>query len=250
MSAGIGGNVLLWSSCALPSFTLVVGAAADRNRGSGRVPESPWNLSIRPIRSPSPAHWLTAPSTFSSRRLPVLRFRSQVSLYTASSTPSSPPALAHLRFFIPAGFKFFLSLLPPRLDISSTFLYRTSLFHLFISVLFSFPRFCLYPFSSSPISLYDPSSIDTSFSSLANRIRPQRSFFRSPGKKITPILKSPLPRLNLGIRPESHPARARHFSMEHHEGTKSDAETHTKASRPRWPYLKRIRYIYINYRST
>lgn len=47
--------------------------------------------------------------------------------------PLPLPALAHLRFFIPAGFKFFLSLLPPRLDISSTFLYRASLFHLFIS---------------------------------------------------------------------------------------------------------------------
>lgn len=38
----------------------------DRNRGSGRVPGSPWNLSIRPTRSPPPAYRLTASSLSSA----------------------------------------------------------------------------------------------------------------------------------------------------------------------------------------
>lgn len=35
-------------------FLFVVGILVDRNRGPGRVPESPWNLSIRPTRSSPP----------------------------------------------------------------------------------------------------------------------------------------------------------------------------------------------------
>jgi len=57
---GIGVTVL--PACIL-SFLFVAGTlrfAADRNRDPGRVPGSPRNLSIRPTRSPPPAHWLTA----------------------------------------------------------------------------------------------------------------------------------------------------------------------------------------------
>lgn len=78
---GIGVTVL--PARILP-FLLVAETPADRNRDPGRVPGSPWNLSIRPTRSPPSAHWLTA-SLLPSRRLEY------------HTVPS--PTHLHLRFF-------------------------------------------------------------------------------------------------------------------------------------------------------
>lgn len=78
-----------------PSFS-VCQTLADRNRGPGRVPGSPWNLSIRPTRSPPPAYRLTASSLRPS--FPT----SRVSTTVPSPNPLAPSILYRISsFFVP-----------------------------------------------------------------------------------------------------------------------------------------------------
>lgn len=113
--------------CVFP-FLLVVGMPTDRNRASGHVPGSLWNLSIRPTRSPPPD-------------LQLLHFHPPFLFAVLSITVSSPTHLL-LRFF--TEFQVLFSLLFTNIpSTSSPFL----LFHLFISI--SFFYFSLFhPFSS------------------------------------------------------------------------------------------------------
>lgn len=92
----------------------------DRNRGSGRVPGSPWNLSIRPTRSPPPAYRLTAsslPSILPSRCLeyhctPFTYPLASSILYRVSS-PFLPPLHKYpFNFFSISPFSYFFYFRP------------------------------------------------------------------------------------------------------------------------------------------
>lgn len=89
-----GRNVL--SVRVLP-FLFVVSILADRNRGLGRVPGSPWNLSIRPTRSPSPP-----PTDLQLLRFPLPFVPAVSSTTVPSSNPLAPSILYRVSsFFVP-----------------------------------------------------------------------------------------------------------------------------------------------------
>lgn len=144
----------------------------DRNRGPGRVPGSPWNLSIRPTRSPPPAYRLTA-SHFSP---PFL--------FAVLSTSVPSPIHLLLRFF--TEFQVLFSLFSTNISSTSS---PILLFHLFISTLFFFyiSVFLFLFFFFVAIYRFHFAHLPKIFFFFTCR----RSFFRFR-KKITEILRSPL----------------------------------------------------------
>lgn len=121
-------------------FLFVVGMPTDRNRSPGRVPGSPWNLSIRPTRSPPPAYRLTAsslPSTLLFRYLeyycPFVYLLASLILYRVSSPFLLPLHKYPFNFFTISLFHFFY-------------------FCLLVLLSFSFSVFALFLHIDLPIS--------------------------------------------------------------------------------------------------
>lgn len=115
-------------------FLLVVGMPTDRNRGLGHVPGSPWNLSIRPTRSPPPAYRLTASSLPSALPFRCLEYHCSFAYLLASS----------ILYRVSSPFLFPLHKYPFNFFTISPF----SSFYFCPFFSFTFRFFCFYPFSS------------------------------------------------------------------------------------------------------
>lgn len=175
----------------------------DRNRGPGRVPGSPWNLSIRPTRSPPP-------------RLPTYSFFTSLRPYFSLSR-----VLLSLR--LPTCFldslPNFKSFSPPSPQISLQLLHHFSffIFFLFHSLFFLYVS----------VSLFSPSFFASIYRSHFAHF-PRIFFLYTPqiflpvsSQKITANLRSPLSVLIRAFIPATTPRerereRAQHFSMKYH----------------------------------
>jgi len=106
----------------------------DRNRGSGHVPRSLWNLSIRPTRSPPPAYRLIASSLPCALPLRYLEY------HCPFAYPLTPSILYRVlfKFFSPSSPQIFLQLLYYFYPLSSFFLVSLFTFSLRINLPISF----------------------------------------------------------------------------------------------------------------
>lgn len=171
----------------------------DRNRGSGRVPGSPWNLSIRPTRSPPPAYRLTASSLSSAFPFHCLEYC------------PFPYSLA-LSILYRVASPFLLSLSTNIPSTSSPFL----LFHFFfISVLFFF-YVSVSLFSPLPLRIDLPISFRTSSKDFFSFLTDTPQIFLPVGsQKTAEILRSPLSVLIRAFVPATLRERTQHFSIKY-----------------------------------
>lgn len=169
----------------------------DRNRGSGRVPGSPWNLSIRPTRSPAPP----------PIDLQLLHFPPPF-LFTVLSTVPSP---THLLFRFFTEFQVLFSSLSTNIpSTSSPFL----LFHFFLfpsSFSFTFQFLCFHP-----LRIDLPISFRTSSKDFFSLLTDTPQIFLPVGsQKIAEILRSPLSVLIRAFVPATLRERTQHFSIKY-----------------------------------
>lgn len=170
----------------------------DRNRGSGRVPGSPWNLSIRPTRSPPPAYRLTASSLSSAFPFHCLEYCPfPHSLALSILYRVSSPFLLSLHkypfnFFTISPFSFF-----------------------FISVLFFF-YVSVSLFSPLSLRIDLPISFRTSSKDFFSLLTDTPQIFLPVGsQKIAEILRSPLSVLIRAFVPATLRERTQHFSIKY-----------------------------------
>lgn len=173
-------------------FPFVVGILADRNRSPGRVPGWPWNLSIRPTRSPP-----------SPTDLQLLRF-SPPFVPISNTTVPSPNLLALSILYWVSSF----------LGFSTTYLASILFISLFLFSLSCVQFHCLFWFSSLPILLRArASSIDYFFPCPTGT--PQ-IFLLVDSQKITEILRSSSLVLIQAFVPSVLSRETRHFSIKYH----------------------------------
>lgn len=171
----------------------------DRNRGSGRVPGSPWNLSIRPTRSPPPAYRLTASSLSSAFPFHCLEYCPfPHSLALSILYRVSSPFLLSLHKY---PFNFFT------ISPFSFFFYFRPLFLLLVSVSL---------FSPLSLRIDLPISFRTSSKDFFSLLTDTPQIFLPVGsQKIAEILRSPLSVLIRAFVPATLRERTQHFSIKY-----------------------------------